>query len=370
MARRAAVGIVVAVVAVVAVGGSIAGFGMLRGPASGGTPSSDVPVATAVVKRTTLSSSTQLSGTLGHGLPTPVFGGSPGGTVTALPAPGTTEQRGSSLFEVDGSPVTLFYGVRPAWRDFRSGMTDGPDVAQLEENLVALGYAAGLGVTVDGTFTAHTRRAVLRWQAATGQAQTGAVALGAVVFEPSEVRVASAGAALGSLVQPGIPVLTVDSSAVGVIAEVPTSQTYLVHPGDTVSIILPSGAVLDGHVAALGGVATSTTDASGSGGQQPSGSRGADVTLPVSVTLDDPASAAGLDQAPVTVNVTDKTVQDVLAVPITALVALSEGGYAVDVVHGHTRQLTAVTPGLFASTLVQVTSAGLQEGDIVEVPAS
>ncbi|HEY2555903.1 MAG TPA: peptidoglycan-binding domain-containing protein, partial [Diaminobutyricibacter sp.] len=222
MARRAVLTIVVA--AAVVVGGSLAGFLMLHGPASGATPSTTVPVATAVVKRTTLSSSTQLSGTLGHGLPTPVFGGMPGGTVTVLPVPGTIEQRGSSLFEVDGSPVTLFYGARPAWRDLRPGMTDGPDVAELEQNLVALGYAAGLDLTVDDTFTAVTSEAVVRWQRATGQAQTGAVALGSVVFEPSAVRVESAAVALGSLVQAGSPVLTVDSSAVGVIAQVSTSQ--------------------------------------------------------------------------------------------------------------------------------------------------
>ncbi|WP_345764330.1 peptidoglycan-binding protein [Diaminobutyricibacter sp. McL0608] len=368
MARRAVLGIVIA--AAVAVGGSLAGFLMLHGPASGSAPSTDVPVATAVVKRTTLSSSTQLSGTLGHGFATPVFGGAPGGIVTALPVPGTIEQRGSALFEVDGSPVTLFYGARPAWRDFQPGMTAGPDVVQLERNLVALGYAAGLDLTVDDSFTAVTDEAVVRWQRATGQAPTGAVALGSVVFEPSGVRIASTEAALGSLVQPGNPVITVDASSVGVIAQVSTSQTYLVHRGDAVSITLPSGSALNGHVAAVSRVAVANTDTSGSGGPQPSNGGRADVTLPVSVALDDPSAAAALDEAPVTVNVTDKTVRNVLAVPITALVALAEGGYAVYVVHGSDRQLIAVTPGLFASTLVQVTSAGLHEGDAVEVPAS
>ena len=94
------------------------------------------------------------------------------------------------------------------------------------------------------------------------------------------------------------------------------------------------------------------------------------MTLPVTVALDDPSAAAALDEAPVTVHVTDKTVRNVLAVPITALVALTEGGYAVYVEHGQERRLIAVTPGLFASTLVQVTSAGLHEGDTVEVPSS
>lgn len=364
MARRVLLGVVA--ISGVVVAGSLAGFLMLRGNAPEVAKSTDVPVATTVVKRTTLSSSTQLSGTLGHGLETPVFGGQPGGTLTALPVPGTIENRGDELFEVDGSPITLLYGARPVWRDFHIGMSDGTDVDQLEQNLVALGYATGLDLTVDDTFTSVTRIAVERWQLATGQTQTGTVALGAVVFEPAAVRVASTVAALGSPVQPGSPVITVDSSAVDVVAQVPTSQTYLVHPGDPVSVTLPSGSSLNGLVTALARVASAAAGPSDTGGgqQQP------DVTLPVTVELDDPGGAGDLDQAPVTVHITDKTVKNVLAVPVTALVALSEGGYAVYVKHGQARRLIAVTPGLFAQTLVQVTSSGLHEGDTVEVPSS
>ena len=134
-------------------------------------------------------------------------------------------------------------------------MCEGTDVDQLEQNLVALGYATGLDLTVDDTFTAVTDDAVERWQRATRQTQTGMVALGAVVFEPSGARVASTEAALGSPVQPGNPVITVDASAVGVIAQVSTSQTYLVHRGDAVSITLPSGTALNGHVAGVSRVA-------------------------------------------------------------------------------------------------------------------
>ncbi len=366
MGRRAVLGILVTGAVVIA--GSLAGFLMLHGSATGAPPSTAVPVSTAVVRRTTLSSTTQLSGTLGHGPASPVFGGAPGGTVTALPAPGTIEQRGAKLFEVDGAPVTLLYGARPAWRDVQWGVADGPDVAQLEQNLVALGYGAGLGLTVDGTFTSVTRDAVVRWQRSTGQTPTGSVVAGSVVFEPAAVRVASAVAALGSLVQSGNPVIMVDSAAVGVEAHVPTARTYLVHPGDEVTITLPSGSVLNGRVTALARVAAANADSSRSGSQSPGGQQ--DVSVPASITLDDPTAAAALDQAPVTVTVTDRTVRNVLAVPVTALVALSEGGYAVYVVQGGARRLTAVTPGLFASTLVQVTSPGLHEGDVVEVPAS
>jgi hypothetical protein len=87
------------------------------------------------------------------------------------------------------------------------------------------------------------------------------------------------------------------------------------------------------------------------------------------VALDHPAVAAHLDQAPVTVNVTDRKVSGVLALPITALVALAGGGYGVWLDSARGRTLTAVTPGLFATTLVQVTATGLRPGDRVEVPA-
>jgi hypothetical protein len=89
------------------------------------------------------------------------------------------------------------------------------------------------------------------------------------------------------------------------------------------------------------------------------------------VRLDHPAAAEHLDQAPVTINVTDRSVHGVLAVPITALVALAGGGYGVwvDGADGPTgRHLVGVTPGLFATTLVQVTAPGLSAGDKVEVP--
>ena len=50
----------------------------------------------------------------------------------------------------------------------------------------------------------------------------------------------------------------------------------------------------------------------------------------MTVRLSDQAAAGGLDQAPVTVNITTATVRDVLAVPVTALLA-RPGGYDVEV---------------------------------------
>ena len=64
------------------------------------------------------------------------------------------------------------------------------------------------------------------------------------------------------------------------------------------------------------------------------------TTIPVQVRLTDPGAAGTLDQAPVTVNITtESSPGPVLAVPVTALVAQSPGGYVVEVVGpGNTRR--------------------------------
>src|SRR4029434_9788859 len=78
------------------------------------------------------------------------------------------------------------------------------------------------------------------------------------------------------------------------------------------------------------------------------GSQAADATIPTFISLDDPAKAGGLDQAPVLVDITTKGVDNALSVPVTALVGKSGGGFAVEVVRaGGRRELVAVKLGLF-----------------------
>jgi len=142
------------------------------------------------------------------------------------------------------------------------------------------------------------------------------------------------------------------------------SQQSEVKAGDTVSITLPDGTTTPGVVSSVGTVATT----SGSGqGQSPT------TTIPVQVRLTDPGAAGILDQAPVTVNITtESSPGPVLAVPVTALVAQSPGGYVVEVVGpGNTRRWVPVTPGIYdgANGLVQVTGA-LSPGQRVVVAAS
>jgi hypothetical protein len=176
--------------------------------------------------------------------------------------------------------------------------------------------------------------------------------------------------ALGSPPQPGASVLTATSPVPVVFAMVPVSQEYLVRAGDEVTVTLPDGVTTTpGVVASVSSVAAGGGGSSGSstGGQ---GGQGGQATVQMTVRLVRLAAADHLDQAPVTVSIVSAQARDVLAVPVSALVALAGGGYAVEVVRGSSGYLVAVQAGLFSQTLVQVSGPGLIAGQRVEVPSS
>jgi peptidoglycan hydrolase-like protein with peptidoglycan-binding domain len=337
-----------------------------------------VPIANVTVVRTNLSTTTQMSGTLGYsGSYTLTANGLPG-TVTALPEVGQVITRGQSVFEIDGQPVYLFYGQRPSWRLLGPGVIPGPDVQQLEQNLTALGYANPENLTIDDTFTWATDLAVRRWQSGSGQTATGILPVGRVVYAPGPIQVTTIAAVLGSLASPNEAIVRATSTVPLVTVAVPAAQTYLVNAGDPVTVTLPSGITTPGRVESISAIATSDQSQTGAGAPTTSGTSGSAAnsgggpsqeTVPAYVSLSAPAAAAHLDQAPVTINITDRAVSGVLAVPVTALVAAAGGGYGVWLRSQGTRRLVAVTPGLFSTSLVQITAAGLAPGDIVEVPS-
>ncbi len=90
------------------------------------------------------------------------------GTVTAVPALGQVVSQGQVLYQVNGAPVVLLYGSTPAYRTLSSGLT-GADVAELNADLVALGYATSTEIP-SGTddFTYWTEVGVEKLQAALG----------------------------------------------------------------------------------------------------------------------------------------------------------------------------------------------------------
>jgi peptidoglycan hydrolase-like protein with peptidoglycan-binding domain len=358
-ARAAGAVAVGGVVAAAAVGVTMA---VASRPDSSAPSSAPIPVGSAAVTRGTVTERLQVSGTLGYDGSYPVANQLPPGILTASAAPGAVVDRGGILYRLSNQPVLLLLGTTPAYREFASGMTDGPDVAELEQNLAALGMNPG---QVDSHFTASTAAAVRRWQAAQGlpsSQRTGTLPMGSVVFLAGPIRVASVTAAVGSQVTPGEPVLTGTSTARAVTAQVTTDQQSLVHVGDHVVITLPGTAgQAAGTVLRISAVATAPAT---SGGGQQNGP--ATVALTIAVTV--PAGAAGLDQAPVQVGITTVAHADVLLVPVTALLARPGGGYQVRLADG---RFVQVQPGLYDDNAGTVEVSGdLNTGDQVEVPAS
>jgi len=369
--RRLRVASALVGVAAVAAGGVAIGESLRHGPAS---QSGTVRLATAQVVRTDLTNMTQIPGSLSFANSYVINNQLAGTAYTWLPAPGRVLRRGQKLYEVDGNPVFLFYGARPEWRALSEAVADGLDVRQLDENLIALGYASSADLTVSDTFTWATAAAVERWQAATGQVVTGAVSLGQIAYAPSPIRIASASVSPGATAQAGAAVLSATSATPVILAQLPVGQEYLVKRGDRVSVTLPDGVTTaPGIVVAISAQASASSD-QGNGSQPPTPSQtqgpgGSQPTVQVTVRLVHPHAVGNLDQAPVTVNIVSAQASNVLAVPVNALVALSGGGYAVAVVHGSSSHLVAVQTGLITSTQVQVSGAGLTPGELVQVPA-
>jgi Putative peptidoglycan binding domain/HlyD family secretion protein len=280
---------------------------------------------------------------------------------TMLPSAGTVVRRGKALYAVDGQPVLLLYGRLTAWRAFRSGMPPGRDVAELNANLLALGYGSGLA---GDAFTSATAQAIVRLQAAHGLSQTGVLQLGSVVFKPGPVRVTSITPSVGQTVQAG-PVLTVSSTRHEVAIKLDAAQQAEVKVGDPVTITLPDNSTTPGRVSSVGKVASSSSSGSDSGSST--------TTIDVKVRLSHQAAAGQLVQAPVSVSITTASVKDALVVPVNALLALAGGGYAIEVVDTTgIHHLVPVTPGLFddGQGLVQVSGTGVKAGQRVVVPAS
>ena len=90
------------------------------------------------------------------------------GTYTELPVPGQVISQGQVLYRVNDSPVVLLYGSTPAYRTLSAGAT-GADVAELNADLVALGYATSAQLSPtsasfgSATTTARWRSSRPRW---------------------------------------------------------------------------------------------------------------------------------------------------------------------------------------------------------------
>ncbi|WP_153040162.1 HlyD family efflux transporter periplasmic adaptor subunit [Actinoplanes sp. TFC3] len=331
------------------------------------TAGAPVAVQSAVIVRTDLSVTTSLTGALGYGQAQPVKGARDG-IITWLPRSGTPIARGEQLYRVDDQPVPLFYGSLPLYRELARPGTVGRDVRVLAANLQALGYsigrqpAAGSRVPMttpspapspvpspaasptpqpvttwtevhkgDGVLTRSLIAALRRWQRDLRLPVTGRIGIGDVVVLAAAVRVDSLTAQRGDAA--AAPLLTVTPTAKVITAKAGTAVAAAIEQGDPVTVVLPGDTSVPGKVTAI---ATTVEEEGSSGTPQRA----------ITVTVTGNRGLSGLDAAAVQVDLAGETHRDVLAVPVGALVALSEGGYAVQLAEGN--RLVAVETGMFA----------------------
>ena len=351
MRRRRILG---GVISLVLIGGAMSIALAIRSDRTSTEASADRPTATAVLDTRDLVERESFDGVLGYADQSSVTS-SLAGTLTWLPDEGGRIQRGGRLYEVDKQPCFLMYGRSPAWRDFGAGMSDGRDVEQLERNLVALGYDPYDEVEIDHEFDDATIGAIRRWQEDRGLTEDGVISLGEVVFAAGPRRVGELLASVGERAGTGAPLFDMSSTRKVVSVDLEASKHDLVRRGRRVMVGLPDGTSAKGRIAEIGKVARSPQEEGGA------------PTIDVLIALG--GAGSSFDQAPVEVEIEVARAEGVLAAPVAALLALAEGGYALEVVEGEGASLVPVEIGEFSDGWVEITADGLSAGhEVVTAP--
>jgi HlyD family secretion protein/putative peptidoglycan binding protein len=348
---------VVLVVLVVGAGAGLAIVNALDGGSAAQNPQKVAPTGVATIKRGRLSARTSVGGTLSYAGNYTVFNHA-SGTFTRLPRTGGGYRQGQVLYRVDGKPVILLKGSGPLYRTLSEGMR-GADVRQLNAALVALRYAGSELNPKSRYFGWATTDALLELQDKLGMKEDGKLGRDEAVFLPSDkIRVSRVTAATGGSAGSGTEVFRATSTDRLVTVAVDATAQSPVKAGDKVTITLPDLETTPGVVRSVG------TEVKKSSSQ---------ATVNVRIEPTKPSDTGRLDKAPVSVSIVTERVDDVLSVPVNALLALLGGGFGVEVVGaGGVRRLVPVTVGLFDNTagVVEISGTGLAAGQRVVVPAS
>jgi peptidoglycan hydrolase-like protein with peptidoglycan-binding domain len=266
------------------------------------------------------------------------------GIVTGARSVGAVVGFGESLIEIDDRRVFLVEGDVPMFRDLEltSPRISGADVAQLQQFLVSQGFDRDGTLEVDGVFDNDTRRAVLDWQEATWQPETGRVTRADMVFSPEPLRVSNE-QRVGSVFE-GVEVTNWEPT---VTVEVASRDRELLKVGTPVAIEFGDGSTVAGTVSEQISV------------PQDDGTTMARSTI-------EPAGEVPGETGQVTIAVDATLASEVMIVPVGALLALAEGGFAVEVVEGSTSRLVGVELGEILDGRAEITG-DVAVGDTVLV---
>jgi len=208
---------------------------------------------------------------------------------------------------------------------------------------------------------------VERWQHAGGLPVTGEIELGRVLFLPAPVRTGAPAVAPGDPAAPGQAPYQVTTATRVVTVPLSPVNSPPVTLGERVRVILPSGVSAPGDITAIGPPAPSASGTSGTQGASPGGS-GLAATTVLTVRPTHPRRTGTASGVPVQVALTTHAARGVLAVPVSALLALAGGGYGLEVVEpSGAHRLVGVHTGAFAGSQVQVSGPQIAAGTTVVV---
>ena len=93
-----------------------------------------------------------------------------------------------------------------------------------------------------------------------------------------------------------------------------------------------------------------------------------DPYIEIAVSLEGNTNLPEWTGAAVTVSVTKKIANNVLTTPVTSLLALLGGGYAIEIIENGVTNVVPVSVGLYADGWVEIAGEGLKPGLEVVVP--
>jgi len=169
---------------------------------------------------------------------------------------------------------------------------------------------------------------------------------------------------VGSAVTLNSPLYNISSIGIEVVFQVDATDQETVSLGDSVEIELPTDERVPTVITFIDQVVTQTQ---------------AGEFIEVTLEVLNPEEIEAYDQAPVKVFVTTEISENVLYVPVNALLALAEGGYALEIYDGEVdsgifngesgvdTSYVAVEIGVFTDGFVEV-KGNISEGQIVVVP--
>jgi hypothetical protein len=226
---------------------------------------------------------------------------------------------------------------------------DNWDIRLLESNLRALGY--------EGSASS----AIRAWQADLGAVPSGIVGPDQIVVTSGPVRVGEHRVEVGDVIvdvrgggalNPGAQNVLLSYTETAKLATVSLSiaDRRFAAVGSPTAVILPDGREVTGVISEVSAVISEAEEAE------------------VIVAIPDQEALGDLEAATVDVEFSSERREDVLTVPVSALLARPEGGFGVEIVEGRASRIAPVRTGMFAGGRVEISGEEIAEGVKVGVP--